>query len=132
MDNILFALVPALEQTDDALDGDLCPDLVERSVELIDRLKEIVEVEQEKMYVTESQTPLGTDEIIRASAFSSSPVQSVLQKSQHVISTHNQLSYSSVSFSATSWHLHEGKRALELLVTPFILKGHIYRSWYFL
>ncbi|KAL5492528.1 hypothetical protein ACEPAI_3975 [Sanghuangporus weigelae] len=96
-DNILFALVPTLEKTNDALGDALC-DLADRSAELIERLKEIVEVEQEKI----------------ASAFSSSPVQSVLQKSQHVISAPNQLTYSSVSFSATSWHLHEGKKALEL------------------
>ncbi|KAL5536785.1 hypothetical protein ACEPAF_608 [Sanghuangporus sanghuang] len=97
-DNILFALVPTLENSNNALGGALCQDLAERSAELIERLKEIVEVEQEKI----------------ASAFSSSPVQSVLQKSQHAISSPNQLTYSSVSFSATSWHLHEGNRALDL------------------
>ncbi|EJD07702.1 uncharacterized protein FOMMEDRAFT_143994 [Fomitiporia mediterranea MF3/22] len=96
--NILLALVPSPEKVDDTLDEVTCQDLSERCAELMDRLKEIVEVEQEKI----------------TSAFSSSPVQSVLQKSQHVIATSDQLTSTSSSFTTTSWHLHEGRKLLLL------------------
>ena len=51
MDHILLALIPSSESNDDT-DVSTWQDLADRSVELIERLKEIVEVEQEKMYVT--------------------------------------------------------------------------------
>ncbi|KAH8108336.1 hypothetical protein DFH11DRAFT_1118345 [Phellopilus nigrolimitatus] len=96
-ENLLLALVPSLDK-DDILDDEIWQDLLERCTELVERLKETVETEQEKI----------------AAAFSSSPVQNVLQKSQHVIAAPNELTYSSATFSATSWHLHEGQRVLEL------------------
>ena len=52
MNNILLALIPTMERMDDVLDDMTCQDLAERIAELVDRLKEIVEVEQEKMYVS--------------------------------------------------------------------------------
>ncbi|THH05053.1 hypothetical protein EW145_g5077 [Phellinidium pouzarii] len=94
----LIAVIPALDGSDDALDRDTCERLAKMGIELMERLKETVDSEQEKI----------------TAAFSSSPVQSVLQKSQHVVDSPNQLTYSSTSFSATSWHFHEGKRVLEL------------------
>ena len=51
MDHILLALIPSSESDDDA-DASSWQDLADRSAELIERLKEIVEVEQEKMYVS--------------------------------------------------------------------------------
>ncbi|KAI5120376.1 hypothetical protein M0805_006898 [Coniferiporia weirii] len=93
----LLALLPSLNQDDDTIDVKTCQDLAERGVELINLLKKTAEVEQEKITM----------------AFSSSPVQSVLQKLQHVIVTSNRLTYSSSPFLATSWYFHEGKKAFE-------------------
>lgn len=51
MDNTLLALLSSSEREHADVDATTWQDLADRSVELIERLEEIVEVEQEKMYV---------------------------------------------------------------------------------
>ncbi len=97
------------------LDDDMSQHLAVCSMDLLERLRSVIDDEEERMYVlhlfVETSTGPKTS-IFRATALQPSTVQTVLQKSQYAILASRDTSYTSPLFTSTSWHLHDARKSM--------------------
>jgi len=97
-DGLLFALVPlnANDEDEPSTINEL-EDLSQKVVELLTSLRTIIAAEEKTL----------------AETFSTSSVKNVLQKSQYIISTPHDLTYTATSFSPSSGHFHDEQHILD-------------------
>ncbi|KLO12705.1 hypothetical protein SCHPADRAFT_829091 [Schizopora paradoxa] len=106
-EGLMLALI---HSNDDEIDEDLSQYLAICSKDLLEKLRSVIDDEKEKT----------------ATTFQPSTVQTVLQKSQYVLSQGRDISFASPSISSTSWHLHEARQTF--ICSPEILEVYSRRQ----
>jgi len=96
-DGLMLALTDANNVVGvEDLDDDMSQHLAVCSMDLLERLRAVIDSEEERI----------------ATALQPSTVQTVLQMSQYAIIASRDTSYTSPLFTSTSWHLHDARKSM--------------------